>query len=231
MTTSPYSTFASNPLKGVFGPVIWPQTYLNLFYLLLGFPLGLLYFVFYSVGVSLGGGLLIIAIGAVVLFLVLLATWALILFERELTIRILHEPVPPAGYAPIGGDGMEWLKSLVMNSVTWKGLAFLILKFPLGLACWIAVVVIVSVVLSFIASPVIFAFGGNIQFGSWYVVRYWETALLSLMGIVAILPAVHAINGMGYLWAKFARVMLGKRIKIEPTAESAAEETDLVPAY
>ena len=37
MRTSPYATFSSNPVRGIFGILAWPRTYLNLAYLLIGF--------------------------------------------------------------------------------------------------------------------------------------------------------------------------------------------------
>ena len=57
MRASPYATFSTHPLRGIFGILAWPRTYTNLVYLLIGFPLGLAYFVFYVVGGSLGIGL------------------------------------------------------------------------------------------------------------------------------------------------------------------------------
>ena len=44
----------------MFSVVVRPQTYLNIFYLLLSFPLGIAYFVFLVTGLSVGFGLLII---------------------------------------------------------------------------------------------------------------------------------------------------------------------------
>jgi len=43
-----------------FGVVADPQSYLNIFYLLLAFPLGIAYFVFLVTGISVGTGLIII---------------------------------------------------------------------------------------------------------------------------------------------------------------------------
>ena len=43
-----------------FGVVADPQSYLNIFYLLLAFPLGIAYFVFLVTGISVGTGLIVI---------------------------------------------------------------------------------------------------------------------------------------------------------------------------
>ncbi len=47
-------------IKRFFGVVARGQSYLNMIYLLLAFPLGVCYFVFLVTGLSLGIGLLII---------------------------------------------------------------------------------------------------------------------------------------------------------------------------
>ncbi len=64
-------------LVNIFGVYFRPQTYLNLLYLLLAFPLGLAYFVFLVTGLSLGFGLIITLAGIPILVLMLVAIWAL----------------------------------------------------------------------------------------------------------------------------------------------------------
>ena len=58
-------------LKRLFGVVTNPQSYLNIVYLLLAFPLGTFYFVFLVTGLSLGAGLSITLLGIPLLGLVL----------------------------------------------------------------------------------------------------------------------------------------------------------------
>ena len=58
-------------LGNIFGVFIQLQTYLNILYLLLAFPLGLGYFVFLVTGLALGLGLFITWFGIVILLLVL----------------------------------------------------------------------------------------------------------------------------------------------------------------
>ena len=43
----------TNPLERLYGVFLKPQTYLNMLYLFLAFPLGLAYFVFLVTGLSL----------------------------------------------------------------------------------------------------------------------------------------------------------------------------------
>ena len=62
---------ADNLMSNVFNVVKRPQTYVNVFYLLLSFPLGIAYFVFLVTGLSVGFGLVVIWVGVPILALVL----------------------------------------------------------------------------------------------------------------------------------------------------------------
>ena len=80
--------------KGGFKAVASPQTLRNVLYLLLSFPLGLIYFVFVVVGLSLGLGTLIIWIGAFILLGVFLAVRGFTAFERKLASSLLQTTIP-----------------------------------------------------------------------------------------------------------------------------------------
>jgi hypothetical protein len=56
---------------GFFGVIVDPQSYLNIVYLLVAFPLGTFYFVFLITGLSFGFGLFITLFGIPILLLVL----------------------------------------------------------------------------------------------------------------------------------------------------------------
>ena len=212
MQSSPYASFASNPVRGIFGILVWPRTYLNIAYLMVGFPIGLAYFVFYVTAGALGAGLAILGIGLVILFLLVLAAWGLAHFERGLANTLLGANVPPPPPTAIEEGGWPWVKSVFGNPVTWKGLVFQLLKFPLGLSSWVVTVVVISVVIGFLAAPIVVAFGGVIQIDPWWVAdTAGEAWIATAIGLAAIVPALHLLNGVAYLWAMFARFMLGRR--------------------
>jgi hypothetical protein len=221
MRTSPYASFGSNPVRGIFGILAWPRTYLNLAYLMIGFPIGLAYFVFFVTAGALGAGLSILGVGLVILFLLVLAAWGLAHFERGLANTLLGANVAPPPPTAVEQGGWPWVKSVFGNPVTWKGLVFEFLKFPLGLASWIVAVVVLSVVGAFVAAPVVLAFGGTIQIDPWWVADTPREAwIATLVGLAAVVPALHLLNGLAYLWAMFARLMLGRREPREPARET-----------
>ena len=101
-----------------------------------------------------------------------------------------------------------------------RGRIFQLLKFPLGLASWIWAVVVISVVGGFVVAPIVVAFGGVIQIDPWWVADTpGEAWIATLIGLVAVVPALHLLNGLAYLWAVFARLMLGRREPREPVHE------------
>jgi hypothetical protein len=221
MHSSPYASFASNPVRGIFGILVWPRTYLNIAYLMIGFPIGLAYFVFYVTGGALGAGLSVLGIGLVILFLLVLAAWGLAHFERGLANTLLGANVPPPPPTAIEEGGWPWVKSVFANPVTWKGLAFQLLKFPLGLASWIVTVVVISLVVGFVVAPIVVAVGGVIRIDPWWVAdTAGEAWIATLIGLVAVIPALHLLNGVAYLWAMLARFMLGRREPREPVLEA-----------
>ena len=103
------------------------QSYRNLLYLLLSFPLGLCYFVFLVTGIALGGGTLIIWLGVPILLLTMSAWWQLASFERRMAIHWLSITVPPLtlGYVS-SGQAKLWQRAQarLTNAMTWKTLAY-----------------------------------------------------------------------------------------------------------
>lgn len=217
MKTSPYADLGSHPLRGVFGVLAWRQSYLNIVYLILGFPLGLAYFVFYVTGGALGIGLLIVTVGAAILILLILAAQWLGVFERLLAVHLLGVPIAP-GHTPwMEGESLgRYLKAVFRNRTTWTGLFYLLMKFPLGLASWIVTIVALSVTLGLIAAPVLDAFGGEITLWRGAPVTTQELLLVSLIGLALVVPVIHLLNGLAWLWGRFARIMLGGRRPAEP---------------
>lgn len=237
MKTSPYAVLRSHPMRGFFGVLAWRQSYLNIVYLILGFPLGLAYFVFYVSGGALGIGLLIVTVGAAILLLLILAAQWLGVFERLLAVHLLGVPIAP-GHTPWSeGESLgRYLKAVLRNRTTWTGLVYLLLKFPLGLTSWIVTIVALSVTLGLIAAPVVDAFGGNVSLWRWTPLTTEELLLVSLIGLALVIPVIHLLNGLAWLWGRFARVMLGGPrpggpALAESPAVPASGQPTLLPAF
>jgi FtsH-binding integral membrane protein len=200
-------------LDMIFGPATDGQTYLNLLYLLLGFPLGIAYFIFLVAGFSIGTGLLIIFVGIPILIGVLIASLGLGSFERVLARSMLHLEIPSPPRTPAGPGLLGKLKALFGDTATWKSLAYLALKFPFGLAAFVVLVTSFSISVALILAPLTYR-SVPIDFGLWQVDNKDEAAVWCMVGAVLLLVCFHLVNGLAFLWGRFAQIMLGP----DPTA-------------
>lgn len=192
-----------------FNVVARRSTYGNIAYVWLAFPLGLTYFVLLTTGSALSIGLSLLWIGLLVMLAFVLSIRGLGNFERLLSKWLLGEPVAmPAGAA---GETKAWprLKSILKDPATWKGALFLLVKFPVGLTCWIVSVVSFAVSLGFILAP--FDQGGTLYLGDWTIHDPTGGLLISAFGALLLLVTLHVHNAMGALWRFMARHLLTAR--------------------
>ena len=204
-----------------------PQTYVNALYLLLSFPLGIAYFVFLVTGLSVGFGLLVIWVGVPILALVLAGSWALARFEQEATNRLLKLDIPtiplPRASTPLSADaatisGVErvfirtWrhFKAHLSDRVTWTGMLYLLLKFPVGIASFVIVVTLASVTATLLGAPFYYWADDGIDIGIWQVNKLWEALILMLVGAPLLFVSLHLINAAAFVSGRIASLMLGK---------------------
>ena len=228
-----------NALGKFFGVVLRGQTYLNLLYLLLAFPLGIFYFVFLVTGISLGIALVIVWVGLLILVGVFASWYAFTAFERGMAIGMLREDILPMSQQDLTGKTL-WQKftATVANPVTWKGLAFLLAKFPLGILSFVALVTLLSVSVAFLTMPFYYSYvnpeitlwGDSTLYPMLLVDTLGEAMLGSLIGVVLTLVSLHILNGLTWVSGKFAKVMLGNYAPapVTPAAPVAPVEP-LVP--
>jgi signal transduction histidine kinase len=184
-----------------------PQTLLNLLYLVIAFPLGLAYFIVLVIGASVGTALAVVLVGLGILLATLFATSGMAAIERGTARALLGVPIaqPPdrRGLKPLQRVGR-----FLRDPVTWKGLVFVALKFPLGIVTLALVGASGFVSLVFLFAPLIVLITPVTVFG-WIVESPLQALPLTVIGTPATLLSLHLYNGLAWLWALFARVMLG----------------------
>jgi signal transduction histidine kinase len=221
--------------------VLWEkQTYLNLLYLLVSFPLGICYFVVLLFGLfSSLSTTTTVVIGVSVVLLEIFVWWRLARFERNLAMRWLHVEIGPM--APPRKEGLkrrERFLAHLMNAVTWKSLAYLFVKFPLGIISFVAIIYLFllileltafSLIIGLLVLPFLYLFQVlTRRRGEWREARTsgagmavdWGRLclLLSITGFGFALIACHVLNALAYVSGQFARVMLGMS---DPSAQLA----------
>ncbi len=213
------------------------QSYKNMLYLLLSFPLGLCYFVFLVTGIALGGGTLIIWIGVPILFLMISVWWQLAVFERHMAMRWLGITIPPIAYASSVQQTKLWqrMQARLTNRMTWKTLAYLFIKFPLGLCSFVVTITlfsltlgitIVGLVLGLLTAPFVLLYTflwGEADANN--VVRCY--LLFASLGFGVTLLTLHVLNGLAFVAGQLARSMLGMsddEIRLEEARAAAERE-------
>ncbi|MFL7892834.1 MAG: sensor domain-containing protein [Anaerolineales bacterium] len=193
------------------------QAYLNLLYLGAAFPLGVFYFVFLVSGISLGISTLIIWVGIPILLIVGFGWWWLARFEHAMAVHLLHENMP-AMVRPAMENKSTWtnLKAHLTSQVTWKSLLYLFLKFPLGLATFILVITLVALTMAFLSMPLVYStnspFNAGISIGMglpvWHIDSISDALICAFIGLLLWPVTLHITNGLAWVHAKFARMML-----------------------
>lgn len=206
------SSGVSATIGGVFAPLVDLQTYKTLVYLVLAFPLGVVYSAVLGIGFVFGAGLSVIALGVVILLALLLVARALTAFERWLANRLLGIRITEPDDVT-SGEGLRTTASAYLRAnSTWRGLGFLTLKFwlgILGLLLFMAFTTVISMISSVARLP------HDVEFGEvngepvvWTVETVPEAALAVTMGIVLGVFLVHLANVFGYVAERMAIALL-----------------------
>jgi len=191
------------------GALSRPQTYRNIAYLLLSFPLGLIYFIFLVVGWAVGMSLAVILIGIPILLLTFIGSLALIAFERWLANFLLGAHLEsPYNDIPADANLLEQIKAIVKNRANIKGIAYLFLKFPLGLASFILVILAGALPIGLLLAPLHYHHS-NLMINSERVDTLPEALLASLLGLVIGLFAFSVLNWVADGWRSLTATMLG----------------------
>lgn len=194
--------------RGFFGALGRRQSYLNIVYLLLSFPLGICYFVFIVTGVALGFGLLILGVGLFILLFTLIAVRGLAAVERQLGAWLLGVTMPPPDPFPQPlQHPLIALKKYVTDSYTWKSLAYLTAKFPLGIVTFVIVIFLISLTASLLSAPLLYPFV-PVHILNWRVDNAQEALFCVALGLLIGALSVHCMNALAAAWRAFSVLLL-----------------------
>lgn len=209
------SATASTPgsLSDVVGVVADGQTYRNLLYLLLAFPLGIAYFVILVVGFSLGLGLSVLLVGLGILLGSVIGLRFIASFERVLANALLGTDISSPNDVEDGDGLIETATAYIRAPSTWRGLGFVFLKFWLGVLSFVLLVTFLGTALELLVLPVFPGGAFNVQVFGWHVAETFETttqrAVAVPIGAVLALVALHLLNAFADVNASIASSLLG----------------------
>jgi hypothetical protein len=193
---------------GIFGAFFRKQSYLNIAYLLLSFPLGTFYFAILVTGLSAGIGLSFIGIGILILLLMFAIARRFTGWERRLAISLLGARISTVETAgPDLRHPFSALKSYVSDPSTWKGLFFLFVKFPLGIASFTVSVTLISFTLGLLLTPLTYVLI-PMHVADRRIAHDAEVLVCLILGAVLAVLTIHVLNGLAALWRGLARMTL-----------------------
>lgn len=205
------------------------KTWRNAAYLLLAFPLGLSYFIFMVVGLSLGVGLIVLVVGIPLLTGVFMAAYALGELERLTTNQMLGLDIPKARRWTPTGSLWANVRALFVSPEMWKRVGYLLMKFPLGIV-GLTLSATAAGFLGMVATPVFYEQSWWPTFFDWpadiwTVDSFGGSILVALVSLVIGVALLHAMNWVARAWAEFAKVMLAPTDRADAGIERPLETT------
>jgi len=216
-------------LRRAVGAPLRVQTYTNLAYLLLAFPLGTIYFTGFVTGAALGIGLLITLIGLPILVATLAATSMAAALEARLATALvgvdasapaaLREFDVDSGLVMPGNGFLAAVERVLLSPSTYTSVVLVLSKFVFGIVSLIAVVVSASVSIVAMAAPAVYegdssgiTLGGEATdqytVGSWVIDTMPEALLVAAGGAVFLIVALNALNLLAWLQAQYTARLL-----------------------
>ncbi|HEY7485800.1 MAG TPA: sensor domain-containing protein [Streptosporangiaceae bacterium] len=191
-----------------------PLTWRAAVYLLVSMAVGLFWFIFLTVGITLSLALLLIWVGVPLLALVMIVWRGGAMLER-LLMKAAFDIKIPSPYRPLppGRNPFRKWGALAGDPATWKDLVYLALLFPITMAEFIVSVFTWSTTVVLLTLPVTVLFGNSLQITTdkWvYTVDDPLEALpWSLVGALCLVIALYIVRVLGVAHVAYARLLLG----------------------
>ncbi|MGA3024902.1 MAG: sensor domain-containing protein [Bryobacteraceae bacterium] len=198
---------AQSTIDRIFGTVLDPQTWRNLLYLLLSFPLGLIYFVTIVVLLSVGAGLIIILVGIPILILTFALIRAFVAGERLLLQKLLDAVVPEPAPVRRPPALVERMMSYLGDAHTWKGLVYLLVHFVFGVVSFSLVMALIPASVGLLAAPLTYSLVPlNVLMTR--IDSFDQAVLCCSAGAILGLLSLHLLNLWAALWKRVGVALL-----------------------
>jgi hypothetical protein len=199
------TTLDSGPTwRAALRPLITTRGWTAVTHHLLGLPLGIAYFTWLVTGLALGLGLAITIVGIPILTLVLASVRPLLEGERVMANALLGTDIPRAGLAPHGEGFLGRLKAYWTDGTTWRGVGYLLARFPIGTATFTVAVSLYSAAGFLIAAPLLAPLDA-LELGFWTPDTVLDGLALLPAGVVLLFAAGWISEGMAAMSRGFAR--------------------------
>lgn len=178
------------------------QTYLNIVYILLAFPLSVVYFSLLVTGVSLSAGLLVIVMGFFVFMATLMMLNAFRWLDAELTRIFLGRVIPMEKTHEKHAGLSALVKRVFGSTLTWKlFIYYLLVKFPLDMVIWSVSVAFLAITFDLLVVAPLLAdyWWYNDELTRWLVDFFGEIYVLPFLGVIWGMISLHVIRGLAWV--------------------------------
>jgi hypothetical protein len=214
------STADGQSLTGrIFGVGFRRQTYANLAYLLVRFPLGIAYFTVFVTGLSLGVGLIPVVVGIPILAGVIGLAGYIGIIEAALLNRLYGRDISYTVASSRELSIIDYLKAVVTTPCNYLLVIFGLASFVVGLHMFVIITVVFTLALTLVAAPLLYWIpgikyditqaSGTVDVGSVTIdigsiagasINTLPEALLaSGLGVICCLIGLHAVNLIAWI--------------------------------
>ena len=189
-----------------------PRAWGALFYMLIAFVTGIIYFSWAVTGTALSISLAIFIFGLPVALLFLLSVRGIAWIEGRLVEALLGVRMPRRSLpAPQNRKLLKRIIELLKEKHTWLSLLYMFIQFVLGNIYFVLLVTLFALSLTGIAIPVIQEIF-NLPFidagSTGYYLPQWGYPLVLLAGTLLWTATMHFVKWVGSLHGRYAKAML-----------------------
>jgi signal transduction histidine kinase len=215
------------------------RTWKEAAYAIVALPLGVAWFTIFLTLVTTSLSLLILVVGLPLLALTLWLARGASRVQREVAGALLDAHIPGRPNFGSGASRPWWRRVLepVLDLSTWRALAYLVVfAFPVGLTLFLAAVVLWTVALSFVSTPIWYFFippdnRGDVFWDGNQLDQAWEWIIVVGGGALFVFVTPWIIRALTAFDALLMRALLGPtRGELERAAAKSAEQRDLAVA-
>ena len=201
-----------SPLGRFFGIYADPRAWGSLFYMLIAFLTGFVYFSWAVMGISASISFALFIFGLPVALLFLLSVRGLAWLEGRLVEALLGVRMPRRSLlAPQNAKLLERIKMLLKDKHTWLSILYMILQFVLGTVYFTVLFILFAFSLTGLGIPIVQELFHLPVVSVWdthYYMPQWAYPLAILFGILLWTSTMHLVKWVGGLHGRYAKALL-----------------------
>jgi uncharacterized membrane protein len=184
----------------------------SLIYMIFALVTGIIYFTWAVTGISIGASMIFLIIGIPIIILFLYSVRGIAFIEGLIIEALLGERMPRRSrFTDKNVKLWDRIKNLLTDRSTWSGILYLVLQLPLGIIYFTVMIVMITVSIANIFTPLVYVFWNIpiINIGDvYYDIPWILLPLMTLVGFLLLTITLHLAKFVGKIHGKYAKVVL-----------------------